>query len=467
MNFLTRGTEMPACMVVRIVTWGMLYVGMIRGGIVRQFSYAQFLSFHVAITYALWPFMIFTYKLLLPNHYATLVTVAVEVADLRNALMANDLTFAFVSVSIGVYGISRLCFGAAPAIKLEDLATIDRYHDTWSGRRGAFLLIGFGLLASQASILLPKVFQQVLFVCSYARFYGIYILLFSYLAARPGSRSASLRLFWFLGGLLIVASWGFLLGGGQKGALIVELYVIVLFVMSIDLKRGLKFAACCLIAIVPLIFLLPKLNAFKVIEAQTQERGMTAKAKTLRNVMRGQVDASTLGDSSGALDYFIIYVPIRVTLTNMTTSYVSAYWGAPLGWRATFGLLGSALVPRVFAPSKIDLDSYYNELARVSGIGGFYDEETSRKPSLVEESIIIDNLRGIVCIGFVFGIILYIAETVVYKVVKNKEIALGVLFSTIGISQLPYIGVIPSSFIFLLGANLVFARLIMPRTMTL
>ena len=54
-----------------------------------------------------------------------------------------------------------------------------------------------------------------------------------------------------------------------------------------------------------------------------------------------------------------------------------------------------------------------------------------------------------------------------YKVVKNKEIALGVLFSTIGISQLPYIGVIPSSFIFLLGANLVFARLIMPRTMTL
>ncbi|WP_146461389.1 hypothetical protein [Rubripirellula tenax] len=135
------------------------------------------------------------------------------------------------------------------------------------------------------------------------------------------------------------------------------------------------------------------------------------------------------------------YFGNRLCMANMTRKYLNRYGSRPLGAESIETAFLTA-VPRIIDPTKISTDQYYNDLARNSGIGNYEDRKTSRKPTFMDESIIVWGRSGFLVGGGVFGVFLLILEWLAFQVPKIESTRIVLRFTWLSFGTLPYFGII-------------------------
>lgn len=231
-------------------------------------------------------------------------------------------------------------------------------------------------------------------------------------------------------------------GSGLKGALFLALFQLAWYIGGVkrELRRKMALGSGCLFCL--FIVLLPAFQDAKDTYERTKSRDETigTLVQGVNGLFSGH-DAFADFRSKPFAEATWEYLGMRLCMSSMTWKYLERYGDAPLGSETILTALQTA-VPRILDRNKISSSEYYDNLARVSGIGNFEDTTTSRKPSFMDESVIVWGEWGFIVGGIVFGAYLVLLERLAGSIAKDHAMRSVVRFTWITLGQLPYIAVI-------------------------
>jgi hypothetical protein len=440
LSFSLGSMDDSSALLMRSFSWMVLIVGFILL-FKPRFSHFTWFWFSMALTYGSWPIIAFTYTLVIPFHPATEL-IGHSMSD-YSMFESSDLLFLFTGLvlSSGIASYSLLSKKAKfsrffyPASDSQNSAKYDALL------KPILLLAMVSVVAHYLASISPKVLQQLLLIIAGLREASFVILIGIANYKYKSGRSGFIELVFAVGVVLIAGTLGFFLAGGHKGAVLVQILCLMVFAFVEGVRKVKLYATILVASCFCLIPLLPKINAMKSLIHSSG--GKISGAKTSLTVSESDTESMMFRGSNNSWDYFLIYTVIRVNLTPMTATYYDFYKNSPMGWSSLAPVVW-AFIPRVFAPNKIDLALYYNEIARTSGVGNEDDVTTFRRPFLMEEAYFVAGLSGVVFFGVVFGLVLGIISFVSLRIINDEILYFGLVASSLVFAQGPVIGDLPA-----------------------
>ncbi len=259
--------------------------------------------------------------------------------------------------------------------------------------------------------------------------------------------------FQYLLGLIIVIGLLAFISSGAKGALFLNLFFFAwLFGGLFPDKRFKAFIAVGGVFVV-FVIALPAFQKAKDAYTDTKSSAIALQklGEGITEIASGKLDYSAGRYGKGELESLWEYLGYRLCIANMTQKYLDVYGDRPNGYETIIFAVQN-MVPRVIDRDKVSSDVYYNDFARLSGIGGRNDYETSRKPSYIDECVVVWGRWGFPVGGVFFGIYMALVEAFCFRISRNPQSLAVLRYSCLTLGQLPYLavlfGAIPYTIVF-------------------
>jgi hypothetical protein len=451
--FATQNWDLLPSFYLRGFLWLCLGIILARTGTLRRFDYFLWFTINVMIAFGLAPWSIS----LVQMGFSRVDGFEPDSTVLQNGTLTNDVVFVFVVITLAV----RLLFlGRTNHIQLAERSSVrDHGRLTMLG----VVLFTLGMSCRSLSILniVPKQVEQLVNLFSNLTFFGLSLLCCSLVSMRRENHPwRSIPALALVSCVLVYGIINFIAGGGHKGALFntIEIFVLLFITQSPGSAKPTFLVLGASGAL--LFFLAPAMNAYKEQVGDSDRKGFSENLALLRSQDYLGNATSEIGSIGALSDYWIDYGLHRVVMIEQSSIYVSAHWENGIDVPAHLKMVMQSLVPRLFAPEKMSSDVYYNTIARDAGVGGVYDELTSRKPDLISESIILGSYTSVIVIAMGYSLILIFMHNLIARVGVCDELKLATIVTTLSLGQSPYLAGLIPAVVFTVPFYLLFSRFV-------
>ncbi len=353
-----------------------------------------------------------------------------------NAFQVDTGTFLFTAIA---WTVAQLFGPKIPAFELDDKATTgtgSRPRALGIDSQVVLLMMGaFGAVALLFYQHFPAVLNQP--VRLFGGFFFVSMALMC-IHSNPND-PVLLRFRWPIVLTMIFGVFAFA-GSGLKQMIFVTSLHLIWYIASVFpqyRKRAVVISACIaatFVALLPVFQYAKRAFLDSGSANETFSALMTGLQKYSQN---DRLDDQELGNPAAVWRY----LGNRVCLAVIPQIYLRNYRERPQGYE-TFRVSLSSLVPRVLDPDKQSIDEYFNDLARESGVGNKADRKTSRKPSFVEECIVVWGSSGFYLGGLVFGLYLVLLERGLALLARTPTELSIIRFAGLYLGQTPYSAVL-------------------------